>query len=455
MFYICINNFLKFNIMKKHSMSRKSYNQYQFLTILVLIIIMKTSLFAQTQWVKHPGNPVLDKGPASWDILAIGQPTVLYENDTIKMWYGGVGSDWKSRICYAWSLDGINWTKHSNPVMDVGGPGEWDRGWLDTPEILKDGSGYKMLYYGDTAWQSSEINSSIGIAYSLDGINWTKEVSNPVFVKGNPGDWDGTWVESPALFYDSIAGLYKMWYNGVDTSTWKIQIGLATSANAVTWTRHPSNPVLSNNYWGVYDDMWMGTPAVLHNGNHFELWYSSTSASSFNTGTMSFDTVNICFATSADGISWIKHASNPLFNTYTAPHNPSIDKGGPWAPDVIFIPATDTYMMFFEAEGGTSDYTISLATAQKDTLSQILEKNSIRATVFPNPFSTSTYVSFHREMKNATLSIIDTPGKIVRTYRNVCGSAFEIAKENIGAGIYLLIVEECGQILYRSRIIVN
>jgi len=231
--------------------------------ILFCVMLLVSTASAQVQWTKYASNPVITPGPASWDIIAIGQPTALLENDTIKMWYAGVGTDMKARICYAWSLDGFNWIKHANPVMDVGAAGSWDSGWLDTPEIVRDNTGYKLYYYGDTAQQNAAISSAIGLAYSPDGINWTREASNPVFIKGTFGDWDGTWVESPTIVWDSISGLYSMWYNGVDTATWKVLIGLATSSDGVSWTRYAGNPVLNTGAWGSCDDIWLGTPALL------------------------------------------------------------------------------------------------------------------------------------------------------------------------------------------------
>jgi len=353
------------------------------LSALTAYLILTVNIYSQTQWTKYAGNPVLVKGPDAWDAIGIGQPTVLWENDTIKMWYIGVGADFKGRLCYAYSLDGINWVKHNNIVMDVGGAGAWDRGWLDTPEIVRDSSGYKLYYYGDTAWQFSAINSAIGVAYSTDGINWTKEASNPIFTKGTTGEWDDTWVESPAVIFDyNINGPYKMWYNGMDTTTWRVQIGLATSMDGITWVKHTGNPVLSNGNWGTYDDMWLGTPAVLYDGNAFEMWYSSTAASSYNVNTQAFDTVGICYATSTDGINWVKHPLNPVFNTFTAPYDSLLDSKGPWAADVVFNPNTQTYMLWFEAAGG-----FMLATAPKDNVTIADKIHSESVNIYPNPAS--------------------------------------------------------------------
>lgn len=352
-------------------------------TTFIFLLVFVASVVSQTQWTKYAGNPVLVKGPAAWDAIAIGQPTVIWENDTLKMWYIGVGADFKGRLCYAWSLDGVAWTKHSAPVMDVGGAGTWDCGWLDTPEIVRDSSGYKLYYYGDTAWQFSAISSAMGVAYSVDGINWTKEPNNPVFTKSNVGDWDGTWVESPAVIFDyNINGPYKMWYNGVDTATWKVLIGLATSMDGITWVKHTGNPVLDNGPWGSYDDMWLGTPAILYHGGMYEMWYASTAAASYNTNTSAFDTVNICYASSADGISWTKHPLNPLFHTFTTPYDSLLDTGGPWAPDVVYNPNTQTYMMWFETGAG-----FMFATAPDNSVPVREAADRQNLNIFPVPSS--------------------------------------------------------------------
>jgi hypothetical protein len=352
------------------------------LLISIMFLLFGTS-FSQVNWVKYPSNPVMTKGPDNFDIIAIGQPTVLFENDTIKMWYVGVGSDMKGRICYAYSTDGIQWNKLDSAVIDVGNPGEWDCGWLDTPEIVRDPSGYKMYYYGDTAQQNAAISSAIGVAFSADGIHWAKHPGNPVFTKGNPGEWDCTWVESPAVIYDDSSSEYQMWYNGVDTSTWKIQIGLATSIDGINWIRYTGNPVVSTGSWGTYDDIWLGTPAVLKENGTYKMWYSSASTVSYDTVTEKFDTIAICYATSDDGISWIKFAGNPLLNTYSPPSDTSIDNGGPWACDVIYDPNENNYKMWYETQAGFCYATSNVTTAIYNFTP--IEKDNI--IIYPNPAS--------------------------------------------------------------------
>lgn len=379
--------------------------EFLFTTLFLSASVINIS--AQTEWTKYNENPVLQKGPEEWDIIALGQPTVLWENDTFKMWYAGVGADVKARICYAVSSDGIHWTKHSEPVLDLGGPGEWDRGWLDTPEVVKAGDTYLMMYYGDTLQLPAEISSAMGVAFSEDGIHWTKSVSNPVFTKSGAGHWDGTWVESPAILYDESSEEYRMWYNGADTSTWKLQIGYATSPDGESWTRYAGNPVLATSDFGGYDDIWLGTPAVIYHNDTFLMWYASTSTNSYNGATGQFDTVNICYATSPDGENWTKDPDNPLFHTFTAPRDSLIDSKGPWAPDVVYHDAGETFYMWYETEAG-----ICLATAPENEVNRLETTKVNRVRVFPNPFRSEIYIQGPAE--NYSYRLFDIVGHIYR-----------------------------------------
>ena len=411
-----------------------------YLWIITLVLLSNFS-YGQTQWTKYQNNPVLTKGPSNNDIIAIGQPTCLFENDTIKMWYAGVGADMKARIFYATSPDGINWTKYNNgtPVLDVGNTGEWDCGWLDTPEIVKGPKGYLLYYYGDTTQQSPEISSAYGAATSPDGINWTKYQGNPIFKKDTSIDWEAKWVESPAVLYDSLTSTYQMWYNGV-AKNWLIKIGYATSTDGFNWTRYSGNPVFSVGSGGSFDDMWLGTPAIIHRNNLFELWYSGFSSIS------GFDTIRVGYATSPDGINWMKYSGNPLFDTYSPPYDSLIDKGGPWAPDVVYIPSSDIYKMFYEAEGG-----FSLAASPNTTnvnAVKILPDDEI--IIYPYPassnFTITTFINFHK----ANLKIFNVLGEAVLIKENLDGNEFQFELKNFPAGIYFISLSDKDKTLSKS-----
>ncbi len=415
-------------------MNTRIFTKY-FTFIFFFCVAAINPLKAQTDWTKYVNNPVLTPGPDWYDLTALGQPSVLFEDDTIKMWYAGVGTDLAGRICYAWSLDGINWTKEGI-VLDLGLSGEWDSGWLDAPEIVRDNSGYKMYFYGDSAWLFSAISSSMGVAFSPDGKNWTRYSGNPVLTKGLPGEWDETWVESPALYFDTLTNSYMMWYNGVDTNTWKVQVGLATSTDGYSWIKYSGNPVVQAGVWGEYDDMWVGTPAVLYTSGQFEMWYSSAFAAAYNPVTEKFDTLNMCYATSPDGISWTKHSENPLFHTYTPPCDSLVEQAGPWAPDVIFNHNTNTYMMWYETH-----YGMGLATSPLDE-TQINHYSDVYLNVFPQPAADIINLYSSHNFKSANLYVYDISGRIVYSEQNLSGNDFTVNLTNLSGVMYVLFLSD-------------
>jgi hypothetical protein len=113
---------------------------------------------------------VLDLGPpGSWDDASLHSPTVLYDESMYHMWYGGVNGP-NSRIGYANSTDGINWTKNpGNPVLDLGLSGSWDDIMVYPRTVFSDGTVYHMLYSGKDG-----SNTRIGHAtYGIDLVRHT------------------------------------------------------------------------------------------------------------------------------------------------------------------------------------------------------------------------------------------------------------------------------------------
>jgi hypothetical protein len=183
--------------------------------------------------------------------------------------------------------------------------------------------------------------------------------------------------------------------------------------------------------------MWLGTPTVLCIGNTYEMWYSATSASSYNFITGAFDTVSICYATSADGINWLKNQKNPLFHTKTPPYDSLVDRGGPWAPTVVYQPKTNNYLMWYEANGGMSNYNFSFATAPR-TNTNILYADDVKpaVTVMPNPFSTLALIRVNEELHNASLLIYNSYGQQILSQYPVNSKEISIERNNLPAGVY-------------------
>lgn len=100
-------------------------------------------------WIKqNNGNPVITP-TETWELNNVSYPTVLYEDGLFKMWYGAGTADEPMQIDYAYSVDGINWTKpaNENPAMIVSASG-FDSKFINPNSIIHDGNLYKLWYSG-------------------------------------------------------------------------------------------------------------------------------------------------------------------------------------------------------------------------------------------------------------------------------------------------------------------
>ena len=146
--------------------------------------------------IKYYNNPVLSTSVGKFDSTALRGNSVICDGGLYKMWYGGYDGN-PNKIGYATSIDGRNWTKQNsgNPVLTWGSSGAWDDSGLYMLYVMKDGSTYKMWYTGQhTAYK-------IGYATSSDGIAWTKYASNPVFA-GDGSGFDSSWVAGASVLKD-------------------------------------------------------------------------------------------------------------------------------------------------------------------------------------------------------------------------------------------------------------
>jgi len=284
------------------------------------------------EWIKASENPMLDIGlPGSWDDFYAYEPAVIYDGVTYHMWYSG-HNGLNARIGYATSPDGITWTKSaSNPVLDIGPPGSWEDYSVITPTVIYDGITYHMWYSGGDA-----IHARVGYATSPDGITWTKSASNPVLDLGSSGSWDDFRAYIPTVLYDGTT--YHMWYAGDDGSI-KYRIGYATSPDGVAWTKYAANPVLDLGSPGSWDDEWVYDPTAFYDGATYHMWYAGYDGTNGRIG----------YATSSDGTSWTKSASNPVLDI-----GPSNSWDDVHVEDPMVLYDGVTYHMWYSGADGTN-----------------------------------------------------------------------------------------------------
>lgn len=119
---------------------------------------------------------VLDRGKKdSWDSI-INRADVIYNNGMYHMWYTGqyLGS---SKIGYASSKDGYNFTKLDNPILVS--EYKFEKKSVMNPNVIYDKieNKYKMWYAAGETMEPDVIC----YATSKNGINWKKYKDNPIF----------------------------------------------------------------------------------------------------------------------------------------------------------------------------------------------------------------------------------------------------------------------------------
>jgi len=178
--------------------------------------------FDGIEWTKVD-DPVLDHGePGTLDDEEVIHPFVMYEEPLYRMWYNGHDGT-AQRILFAYSFDGVVWTKFTDhPMLEPGTPDSWDDGGLGPLCVVRAGHLYHMWY---TAWNQN-MDIQIGYATSPDGLAWTKySPVNPVLSPGNPGSWNDWGVAVPNVLLEGTE--LVLWYGGGDGEF--LQTGLATS----------------------------------------------------------------------------------------------------------------------------------------------------------------------------------------------------------------------------------
>jgi predicted GH43/DUF377 family glycosyl hydrolase len=184
------------------------------------------------------------------------------------MWYTGWALGSYESIGYASSDNALDLTKHpNNPVLTSGSSGDWDDSAVYSPSVIKDGSTYKMWY---TGYSSSADIAQIGFATSTDGINWTKDSNNPVLSVGASGSWDSDLVANSAVIKDG--SVYKMWYEASDAEEW-FRIGYATSTDGINWTKDLNNPVMSEGDWETFNEWGVAAPSVVKDGSTYHMLF--------------------------------------------------------------------------------------------------------------------------------------------------------------------------------------
>ena len=284
------------------------------------IHIFVTWGFANNNWQDYETNPILQSSGFYWEAEGIAESKVLLDGDLFRMYYLGLAGAGYSYVGYAESNDGITWNKpFSEPILAPSEPGHWDSWSVQAGSILKEDDSYKMYYtgwsdnygnwdiglavssdginwtkhpnpvlYGTSGWEfqigaSSVIKHNetyflfytgrnlpqykIGLATSTDGVNFTKYSGNPILTNTEP--WENSGVLYPSVIYEN--NQFKMVYmNSTGTA-----FGFAYSPDGMNWTKDTNNPFFTKdntaNGWAAVK---IAYPNFIKLQNEHRIYYS-------------------------------------------------------------------------------------------------------------------------------------------------------------------------------------
>lgn len=416
---------------------------------------------------RWPDNPIIKGSEKPWE-TAIAWTSVYHNPETgrYQLWYqafaGDVARDKTRRctVCYAESDDGIHFTKPALNLFDFDGTketsivliangGRSDRYGVSVvvdPVDSDPKRRYKMAYFDFTRDNGQEY-PGLNVAFSPDGIHWTKHPRGPLSRAsyGSHGDplpfqdetnrpWSVPLSMADALdaFYDpprqafSIYG--KMWIDGPDGRMyWKHAMGRIESKDFIHWSKPQLvlTPDETDPDWVEFHT----APVFFYQGCYVCPLQILNRASGGGT-------VDIELATSRDGSKW----DRPFRKPFWLARNPGnqFDSGSIFLcaqPVVLEDEIRFYYGAYAKGATGGDDYAfatgIGLATMQRDRFAGIetvpqtgqpaLGKslNHIgQVTLKPIPFAGLANITLNADASGGAVrvEILDADGKRLRGF---------------------------------------
>jgi predicted GH43/DUF377 family glycosyl hydrolase len=275
------------------------------------------------KWVKYDKNPIYGpKQSGSWDTWTNGVSIVRNpDNKTYKMFYCGRAG---AGIGFAEASieDPLTWKE--NPASPVLKPlTNWEGNTTNQPRVVKVTDDHWRMYY--TGWGYKHPNGgspwAFNMAESFDGgVTWKRYTEGPMLERGDKDSPDGGGVFVPEV--RKVGDTWMMWYTAMKiTSGQSIHICLATSPDGITWTKHPENPVLTDDFTTGPKRNVISRCFVRHEDGIYKIWYSHAKPD-----------YRIKYAESLDGVHW-----------ELSPIAPVLDAGpkGAWDSQMVEYPEVD------------------------------------------------------------------------------------------------------------------
>jgi beta-1,2-mannosidase len=212
---------------------------------LLIVMGLLTALPAQEArrlpfgaWRRLSAAPVITPRGVGWEAAGTFNPAVVVEkgvgSNKIVMLYRAQDKQGTSRLGYAESTDGVQFTRRDEPVLSPSAEYEQGGG-VEDPRLVQFGDTYHLTYTG-----YNKKDAQLCLATSKDLIHWDRK---GVIIPANKGNWNVKWTKSGAIVPEKVSGRYWMYFLGTSADN-KDQAGLAFSTDLLHWTEATETPAL-------------------------------------------------------------------------------------------------------------------------------------------------------------------------------------------------------------------
>jgi len=255
------------------------------LRLFLLTAMIATSAIAVENWPFGPWHrasdgPILSPQGSGWESAGTFNPAVVEYNGKFVMLYRAQDAAGTSRLGYAESTDGRQFTRRAEPVLSPEAEYERDGG-VEDPRLQRFGETFYLTYTG-----YNKKDAQLCLATSQDLVHWDRK---GVLLPAYKGNWNKAWTKSGAIVPEKIEG--KSWMYWLGTAADKTdQMGLSYSVDLLHWTEATETPVLPRRA-GKFDSRVVepGPPPILTQGGIALIYNGADDKLAYRTGVAVFD----------------------------------------------------------------------------------------------------------------------------------------------------------------------
>jgi predicted GH43/DUF377 family glycosyl hydrolase len=266
------------------------------------------------EWRRLLDAPILSPQGTGWESAGTFNPAVIEHKGKFVMLYRAQDAAGTSRLGYAESKDGIQFTRRAEPVLSPEADYEKDGG-VEDPRLQRFGGTYYLTYTG-----YNKTDAQLCLATSRDLLHWERK---GVILPAYKGNWNKGWMKSGAIVPEKIDGKYWMYWLGTSADKTD-QMGISYSTDLLLWTEATETPVLPRRP-GKFDSRVVepGPPPTLTQSGIVLIYNGADDKLIYRTGVAVFDR--------KDPRKLLSRTDEPVFGPET-----EWEKAGQ-VPNVVFV----------------------------------------------------------------------------------------------------------------------